>query len=51
MTPANRFALFNDEEEGEVAAPVQQYHGRASEPAIRWVAEGLEKRMGDKMKL
>ena len=35
VTPANRFALFNDDEEGEVAAPAQQYHGRASEPAIR----------------
>lgn len=36
VQPANRFALFNDEDEATIPAqPQHQYHGRASEPAIR----------------
>ena len=35
VQPTNRFAMFNDDDDGGMPPPQPQYHGRASEPAIR----------------
>ena len=47
VQPANRFAMFNDDDDGGISAPPQpQYHGRASEPAISRTYGGRNSRDG-----